>query len=80
MEYIKDSVMKKKTERKLQRKATTIMKKEKLENLKGDVPTLQGIIIHTENIIALQVFNVEIPRQSIPGNFGSKETLFGWHR
>ena len=40
---------------------------------------LKGIITHTENITALQVFNIEIPRQSTTGNFGSKETLFGWH-
>ena len=44
-----------------------------------EVPVLDGIIIHTENITSLRVFNVEILRQSPTRNFGSRKTLFGWH-
>ena len=40
---------------------------------------LKGIISHAENVTALSVFNMEILQQSTSGNFGSKETLFGWH-
>ncbi len=39
-----------KTARKLQPKTTTTMEKGKLDDLKDDVPTLQGIITYTENI------------------------------
>ena len=69
-EYIKD---KKKTAKKLQRKSTTTMEKEKLDDLRGDVPTLDAIIIYTENITALRVFTVEILRQSSTGQFGPKK-------
>ncbi len=68
-----------KAARKLQRKITTTVEKVKLDTLKEDVLQLKGIIAHTENIIALSVSNMEILRQSTSGNFGSKETLFGWH-
>ena len=76
-EYIKD---KKKTAKKLQRKLTTTMKKEKLDDLRGDIPTLDGIIIYTKNITALKNFDVGILHQSSTGQYGSKETLFGWHK
>ena len=56
------------------------MEKEKLDDLRGDVPALDGIIIYTENITTLKVSNVEILRQTSTGKFGSKETLFGWHK
>ncbi len=68
-----------KAARKLQRKTTTTVEKVKLQTLKDDVLQLKGIIAHAENITALNVFNMEILRQSSSGNFGSKETLFGWH-
>ena len=55
------------------------MEKERLEELITNVPIKDGTIIHTENITALTVFNIEILRQSSTENFGSKETLFGWH-
>ena len=56
------------------------MEKEKLHDLKDDVPILQGIIMHTEKSIELKIFNVEIIRKRTTGNFCSKETFFGWHK
>ena len=56
------------------------MEKEKLQDLRENIPTLQGIITYTENITALKVFNMKILQQSTTGNFGSKETLFRWHK
>ena len=55
------------------------MEKERLEELITNVPIKDGTIIHTENITALRVFNVEILRQSSTGNFGSREIFFSWH-
>ena len=37
------------------------------------------MIIHTENITDISVFNVEILRQSSTGSYRSKEMMFGWH-
>ena len=49
MEYIKDRAIKK-TAKKIQRKSATTMKKGKLDDLRGEVHTLEGIITYTENI------------------------------
>ena len=37
------------------------------------------MIVYTENITALSVFNVEILRQSSNRKYGSKKTMFGWY-
>ena len=55
------------------------MEKEKLKDLRRDTEIPEGMIIHTQNITALSVFNVEILRQSTTGKYGSNETMFEWH-
>ncbi len=47
--------------------------------MRTDVLILDGMIINTEDIAVLGVFNVEILRQSSTGKYGSKEILFEWH-
>ena len=56
-----------------------MVEKENLNELRIDVSTLDVMITHAKNITAVRVFNVEILRQISTWNFGSKETLFGWH-
>ena len=60
----------------LQHKATTEMEKGKLKYLLRDVKMLDVIISYTENMTALGIFNVKIPRQSSNRDHGSKETMF----
>ena len=65
--------------RKLQRKTTTTIEKEKLKQIRQDVKILEEMIKHTEIITPLRVFNVEILRQSSTRKYKLKETTFEWH-
>ena len=54
-------------------------KKEKLKDLQTDLEILEGMIVYTENIIALSFFNVEILKQSSNEKYWLNETMFGCH-
>ena len=46
------------------------MEKDKLKELWQDIEIFEGMIINTENITDISVFNVEILRQSSTGKYG----------
>ena len=66
-----------KSARNLQGKTTTTIEKDKLKDLQTEVEILEAMIVYTENIAALSVFNVKILRQTLNRKHESKETMFG---